>query len=128
MIKCPGGGHKAGYHITARKLSLVLRNMQACRHTEKERSAAAEESKLQADIEQLRTEAAAATRLLQSLEDRANAGDDAVVEVKSLRTEVAATTAARTEAERRLKESECKLQCARDEMEMMQDKVRRTNH
>lgn len=94
-----------------------------CRHTEKERAAAAEQSHLQADLEGLRTEAAARARQLQGLEDRASSGDAAVAEAHTLRQEAANSTAARIETERKLKESECALQQARDELKMLHDKV-----
>lgn len=97
-----------------------------CRHSEKERAAAVEESRLQADLEQLRTEATATARRLQDLEARASNGDAAVAEAQTLRGEAAAVTSAMTDTERKLKESENALQCARDELEMVQDKVRKS--
>ena len=94
-----------------------------CRHTEKERAASAEQSRLQTDLEQLRTEAAATARKVQELEGRAANGDAAVAEAQSLREEAAAACVAKAETDRKLKESESALQQARDELEMMHDKV-----
>jgi chromosome segregation ATPase len=94
-----------------------------CRHSEKQRSAAAEESRLQADLQTLRTEAASTARLVQDLEARASHGDAAVAEVESLRAEAAATATSLAVTQRKLKESEHALQCARDELEMVQDRV-----